>query len=484
MLIGVIMNKITSKLPLVLVIITSLLILSACSSVSLNMGATDYQVANQKGKLHEKYFKLPDEKTLLINKGDSISLHLQHGFIKDFSERLERFTTKITGSTVRGEIAILAKVYEQEDGSNLSFSQQSVKDNGRLVYYSEDVRSGGHPLNFSSMPIYGPIEYKGNSLVVQLIILELDIAESNQLKGMLTTLAKFGQQAFPPASPVLKVLDSVGSQLLSGEQDDIEFMYSFTLHPDSGHKGVAYPKVKVGNYVFLREEPSNFTGSPFPETDWDKLKVDPVTGRLQKCVALNEVIAAENVVIETAKLTAGSNLITPVVEQTWKSACEVRYSYEDFRDNTYLVMQINSGLPSVGLDVAQAFSTFESEINGEKNYDEFEAKLTSAVVDFKKYSEERYNKKERNKIFSTAQEILTSYQNREDDDLLAKQQDLAEFYDLVIKDPASKKPADLSVKQWRVLIVQLRGLAKTAFKISKESALAAADYTALEKLLN
>jgi hypothetical protein len=37
----------------------------------------------------------------------------------------------------------------------------STKSGGRLIYYSGDVRPGGQFLNFSALPIYGPISNAG-----------------------------------------------------------------------------------------------------------------------------------------------------------------------------------------------------------------------------------------------------------------------------------------------------------------------------------
>ncbi len=61
--------------------------------------------------------------------------------------------------------------------------RRSATKKGRLIYYSDDVRSGGHLLNGSALPLYGPITYEGRPLVFELTILELDVGEAEQVKS-------------------------------------------------------------------------------------------------------------------------------------------------------------------------------------------------------------------------------------------------------------------------------------------------------------
>ncbi len=440
--------------------ITFIILFIGCTPVALNTGSIDYvradrsQVTGEDTTLYEslrrKYDESNDDNSLIIQKGESVSVTLQHVFIKDYSERLERFTSKFSGDAVRGEIAILAKVYEQVDGTSIDHTQGGIKKSGRLIYYSEDVRSGGHPLNFSQLPVYGPIEYKGNSLVVQFTILELDIEESDQLKGILGTLSQLGQKSYPPSSPVLKVLDSVGSNLLSGAQDDLEFSYSFTLHPDTGHQQVKDAKLMVGDYILLKEEPSILIGEPFAETKWDQFEFDSDEGRLKR---------------------------------------KTGDSWINFTDNTYIVLQLNTGLPSVGLDVAQAFSVLESELSGTIDNTDLNSRLGEAIDVFKLYTEEQQEKEFVKKLYSRSMSLLNNYSTNTDED--TKKQDLAGFYDFVVTKfgfptarPAPALAPDFTENQWIKIIQKLRSIAKDPFKINKKSVTTATDYSALEILLN
>jgi len=297
-----------------------LLSVTACfSPVSKNIGVTDYAVSQGQGSvLLPKYRDVRSD--AVINKGDSILVTLQQGFIENFSERWEKITSKLHLNTVRGEIAVLAKIYQSEDNEKISFGAD-FKKGARLVYYSDDVRPGGQHLNFSSIPIYGPIKYNGGPIVIELAILELDLQESAQLKGLLNQLVQFGKIAYPPAAPELQILDSLGGQLLSGEQDDWEFSYKFVLYPPTGSGIVNSATLEVGNYVLYNRKGSG----------------------LSSFQLLNYKFDSENGIVVKEKGT-GNSTLAPVL------------------DESYLVLQIEKGHSSKELDVLQSFDSFRSSI--------------------------------------------------------------------------------------------------------------------------
>lgn len=447
-------------LRIVFQLVLFLFLASGCTPVALNTGATDYARAGipSEDESYEsfvlKYATPSDIDNVIVNEGESISVTLQHVFIKDFSERLERITSKLSLDAVRGEIAILAKVYEQSDGTHIDHTTSGIKKSGRLIYYSEDVRSGGHALNFSQLPIYGPIEYKGSSLVVQITILELDVAESNQLKGILSTLAAMGKRAYAPSSPVLEVLDTISGNLLNGEQDDLELSYSFTLHPNSGHLSVKDAKLVVGNYTLIKQEPiKRPIGPPFDTLNWKNFRLNTNSGRLER----NETETAGDV-------------------------------WQDFTDNSYLILQVNTGLPSVGLDVAQAFSELEAELTGEVDNVDFISKLNKSIDDFKNFSSKKSQKEELKKLFNKAMRYLSEFDEAKKPE--DKKRALAAYYDIVVSKegfpkalPASGGTPEFEQYQWEKMIFKMRGLAKEPFKVSKASIRGLGDYAGLESLL-
>jgi hypothetical protein len=182
-----------------------------------------------------------------VQKGQIISVYLQQAYIDEFKERGEgNFFRK-----KRGEIAVVARVAELESGTDFDFTVAG-RDRGRLVYYSEGVQEGQF-LNFSQLPIYGPIEYTGKPLLLEFYIIELDVKENTEVSGLLAAAAGLGAIAYPPASPILKVLDTIGGGLLKANQSDLEFKYHATLLAgDMQIAALRNGRLEYGNYVFVR----------------------------------------------------------------------------------------------------------------------------------------------------------------------------------------------------------------------------------------
>lgn len=239
-------------------------------------------------------------------------------FIKDFTEGSGRNPFQKRDNT-QGEIAIVVKVFEMTSENDFDFKGGSSLD-GRLVYYSDDVRKQQF-LNFSQMPIYGPITYKGQPLAIVIHILELDSSKA-QAKKLMKPLAELGQKAFAPGEPILKILDMLGGALLSGNEttDDVEFRYYMVLSPgEGGHADLSHGYLEAGNYVFIREEDRQ------KDTEWEKITLNQNEGRLKWENSQSSSIAGANLNRET----------------------------DYYKDNTYLVVQINKGFDGVELDLKQ-----------------------------------------------------------------------------------------------------------------------------------
>jgi hypothetical protein len=228
------------------------ILFTACTY--LNEGAINYrksELRQEKSELlvlRKKYQPAADGEAA-IRKHDSISIHLEQIYIKEFHE-IPAFWRLESSKDTRGEIAIVVRAFELSKGQDLDF-RSTAAESGRLIYYSDDVREKQF-LNFSFLPVYGPITYRGNPVVLQIYILELD-SESEKLKPLLSTLAKVGSSLYAPASPVLSLVESLGGAFLSGNQDDVAFRYSLVLHPDQGYAGMDYPVLEAGHYVFIRK---------------------------------------------------------------------------------------------------------------------------------------------------------------------------------------------------------------------------------------
>lgn len=257
----------------------------------------------------------PDQRPQ-VKKGDIISLYLQQAFIADFSERLEGF---FRGSRTRGEIAIVARVAELSAANDFDFSEKDV-GRGRLVYYSEGVRTRQF-LNFSQLPIYGPVEYGGKPLLVTFHIVELDVKENSEISGLLSSVAGLGAAAYPPASPILKILDRVGGGLLKANKNDTEFRYHATLLPDAGQvKSIKDGVLEYGNYAFVRK--------PYESTslhNWKNWWFNQKNGRLYTDETCNATMA----------------------------------------DLTYFTLQINRAEVATTLDESNTFASFVTKLDAE-----------------------------------------------------------------------------------------------------------------------
>ncbi|MEH0021913.1 MAG: hypothetical protein V6Z89_19820 [Desulfobacter sp.] len=243
--------------------------------------------------------------------GDALSLHLRSAYISDFSEMMgthliSQFMTRQMTKRI-GEIAIVANAFEELEGRELSF--EDMRD-GRLVFYSDNVHAGQF-LNFNNMPIYGPLTYKGAPFAFRISIFELDVV-SKQAKAMLKTVAQAGAVAYPPASPVLDILNSVGETFLSGDQTDTEFRYTMILDPGGGSDLVNHFFLEVGNYVLIREEDRS------KNIPWARLMLDE-----NKC------------------------------KLYWVDEFDTRGKPKEYTESTYLVVEVNKNIGNINVELEQ-----------------------------------------------------------------------------------------------------------------------------------
>ncbi|MEM7120170.1 MAG: hypothetical protein AAF563_02760 [Pseudomonadota bacterium] len=255
----------------------------------------------------------PDSLDREIEAGDSVAIRLQQAYIEDC---IEGGFDPTDGWGHNCEIAVIVDVFEF-DGSaqhDFDFSAEG-KERGRVVYYSEDVVPGQH-LNFNNMPIYGPIEYNGGPIGMNIFILELE-TENAQASALLDTLASIGGMAYAPAQPIFNALNSLGSALLTGSTDDTNFEYAVTFDPDS-NGAYPYARLAVGDYIFVREQDRS------AETPWDMLTYDQNTGRL---------------FYKTSRYNDDGTLLAR--------------AGDPFLESTYISIQINKNLSSVRLDLSQ-----------------------------------------------------------------------------------------------------------------------------------
>jgi hypothetical protein len=225
-------------------------LLAGCEGLNYNEGSSYPFLQSAQGGADEKLYStfsgtaLPGD---LIASGENYSINLISAFVCGFRETIfsvEAFDTSNGGATpcravdgpdaarIRGELAIFANAVEQKGAGTVSTNYQESVRGGRLVYYGEDVRKSGQLLNFRNLPLAGPIRYEGGPVNVSLSMVELDQAENEQVRGLLTKLQDLGaSSAFYPSSAALSLLNGLGDSLLKENLDDVEFAFQLRLDP-------------------------------------------------------------------------------------------------------------------------------------------------------------------------------------------------------------------------------------------------------------
>lgn len=304
--------------------------------------------------LYRKYQDAP-----AIKEGNTISVHMMQGYVLGSHESRNPYEF-FSGNSANAEVVVIASVCEQGvAGCGLAFGPSSDKV-GRVVYFSDGVKAKQY-LNFSYLPVYGPIEYKGGPLVVKLSILELDDMSDKQV-GLLKALAEQGKKAYPPASTALTLLDTLGASLLQGSGDDVNFRYVMTLVPGTGNKGYSHPTLSAGNYALLKKDTIK---GPQEQEIWKHLKFDHVSGRLvQRCDPEDEKNGTYYAPGPDDE-SKGRKLDYTYCTATTGSG----YGYKDFRERTYLTFQIQTGFAERTLDQPQTLQALINDINAQKDID-------------------------------------------------------------------------------------------------------------------
>lgn len=208
-------------------------------------GANDYGYVGAKDEVVKPKYEKSEGGVLV--EGDYVSFHLKSVYLNYFPEgSLKRKANSLVGSKVRGEIAVLIDVVDSK------VAGIETAKTGRVIYYGDDVYEG-QMLNLSFLPIYGPVKYSGQSLGFTLRMLELDQADNEQVKGVLSALAKVGSSFATAGAPnLIKNLSDVGGALVASNADDKFAAYDAMFLPAGKDHGAASPNLKLGDYVFVR----------------------------------------------------------------------------------------------------------------------------------------------------------------------------------------------------------------------------------------
>lgn len=250
---------------------------------------------------------LPEE---IIKPNEAFSVRLISAFICDFRESSNPFdglargnkgATKCKGGTggqhpgTRGEIAIVANVGERSGTTGLTFNPSEIQ-NGRVIYYNEDVRETGQLINAKNLPVYGPITYGGNPIYMDWSVLELDNKENAAARQLLKQLASLGSTVAAPYTPVLQLLNSLGGALIAANGDDLEMRYQ--LETDSyfacKNPSDAKCKTEVVSRMPLREGYYAFVRSENRSEDFDLGQIGICSDHTNLCSKVSETEPAKN----------------------------------------------------------------------------------------------------------------------------------------------------------------------------------------------
>jgi hypothetical protein len=215
---------------------------------------------------------------------DYLSINLKNAYFgQDFEGTGEHIvnTDFPTESHVKSEFAIAVNVVS--GSSSIAQKRSSDSIPGKIVYYSEDIYAGQEASQLF-MPIYGPKEYDGEPITLDITVLEIDEEERQNLGttlSILSNLAKsYSGSIGPYASIVDDLLTNIGSKILSANQDDIIGTYVahfIPYHPEKARHDIRANYLRTGDWVLIRKPDRDVP------IDWSSIDYEPETARLVTC---------------------------------------------------------------------------------------------------------------------------------------------------------------------------------------------------------
>ncbi len=198
---------------------------------------------------HEGEIAGLDTPDRIITKDDYISLTLKSGFIKYFREPGCKsigsdglLTAAIGERLCKGEIAI---VLSFDDG-------KQVKEN--LLIYSAQGQTLGSPLALDDWPVVGPVKIEGDTLLVRLVVIELDKRENEQARQVVRFLTSTITALQPQAGPVLEITQKITDALINANQNDIIADTRFSLQRVGQGNIVTRNALLYGKYILIQQE--------------------------------------------------------------------------------------------------------------------------------------------------------------------------------------------------------------------------------------
>lgn len=170
----------------------------------------------------------------VVTKDDLITITLNSAFIKFFRELGKR--------NASGEIAVV-----------LSFSAGSTVQENLLVYSSRGQTLGSF-LDLEDWPVAGPIQIDGDSLLVRVVIIELDQQENEHNRQTVRALAGIGTTINPGLGPIFSITRQIADFIISENSDDVIFDQKFSLQRVDSSLPVTRSPLLYGKYILLMQE--------------------------------------------------------------------------------------------------------------------------------------------------------------------------------------------------------------------------------------
>lgn len=163
-----------------------------------------------------------------------------------------------------------------------------------LVAYEHAV-GNDVDLPIADLLVYSTDFYNGETISIEVSILNLEQVTNQTSKEILGTAAKLGSALTPAFSSALSVAAQVGKLLIDANRDSIIAKFTFELYPwspglpgrTSDHFGI--PRLSKGQYIILKSKHAkDFPDLRLIHVDWD-LKVYEIEDKLIEKISTIEV---------------------------------------------------------------------------------------------------------------------------------------------------------------------------------------------------
>lgn len=170
----------------------------------------------------------------IVTETSKVTVSLNSVFIKYFKE--------LGAKKRKGEIAMV-----------ISFDGGTTASDSLLIYSSQGQTLGSH-LDLDDWPMIGPAEIDGDSLLVRVVIIELDQAENERAKQMIRAIAQAGTTLAPNLGFAASIAQPLADFIISLNNDDVILDHRFGLQRVTKGAMPNRNALLFGKYVLVLQE--------------------------------------------------------------------------------------------------------------------------------------------------------------------------------------------------------------------------------------